>query len=101
VARCEPTAAHVLKTRTSLRPPHFPHGVTPKVVFFLFASSGAACAGGKPVNFDVESSVSAMKTLDALEKKYPSAMGDAVGETVGEPQEFLDFEPVTGALRRR
>ena len=51
------------------------------------------------MNFDVESSVSAMKTLDALEKKYPSRRDDP--QPAVEPAQFLDFEPVTGTLRRR
>ncbi len=51
-------------------------------------------ADDKPVNFDVESSLSAMKTLDALECKYPESENC-------EPRAFLDFEPVSGRLRRQ
>ena len=60
------------------------------------------CSGSsgdvRPVNFDVESSVSAMKTLDALEKKQQQQGPSASSQQAGA---FTDFEPVTGRLGRR
>ena len=66
----------------------------------------------RPVNFDVESSVAAMRALDDLEKRYPpnhpdddaakssSSSPNARRRLAPDPSSFLDFEPVSGQLGR-